>query len=273
MKKAFLETNAINHARRNFVGGQRLRKKLVDKGYSPVIGIHVIYELARSFLDPKNFQIGQELFTIVKDLDPSYSPPPIKLFEQEILKLRTGSAVLPFLDHLGQTCIRAEVQRLSMGIFDDTAEQFIRKRQAEIELDHPIAGQAYIAHIHSVRSNNEAQNINLKTFEDVLSYFQPQIPDAIYERMKGRITQSEAKEIAKRLDYFHAIRSTVMADVYLNFICIVHGNTPGFDKLDDYRHVIESSYSDALITGDNQLYKSANKINPNIEVFTCNEIC
>ena len=190
-----------------------------------------------------------------------------------MLKLRTGSAVLPFLDHFHQASIRNEVQRLSMGNFDETARQFIGKRQAEIEIEHPKIAQGHLAHIRSVRSNEEAHNIELKTFEDVMSYFQSQVPDLIHYRMQSRITRSEASEIAQRLDFFPAIRSAVRADLYMNFICIVHGNRPGFDKLDDYRHVIECSYCDALITGDNQLYRTANQINPDIEMVLCNEVC
>ena len=273
MKKAFLETNVINHAYRNSVNGLKLCEELQNRKYTPVIGTHVIYELARTFLDPNTIEIGRTLFAIVRDLDPSYSPPPVKLFEQEVLKLRTGSAVLPFLDHLGQASTRAEVQRLAMGNFDENARRFIEKRESEIKSEHPKNGQAYLAHIQDVSSDKGAQSIKMRTFEDALTYFKSQIPDAINQRLQDRITRLEAKELAQRLDFFPAIRSAVRADIYLNYICIVHVNTPGFDKLDDYRHVIEGSYCDVFVTGDNQLYKSANKINPNLEVISCNEIC
>ncbi|MBW2170056.1 MAG: hypothetical protein JRG69_12520 [Deltaproteobacteria bacterium] len=272
MKKAFLETTAINHALFNSANGRKLREELQSKGYSPVVGIHVVYELARTFLNPKDFETGQRLFAIVRDLDPSYSPPPVKLFEQEVLKLKTGSAVLPFLDYLGQASMRTEVHRLAMGNFDDKARRFIERRESEIKLEHPRNDQAYLAHIQDVRSDQGAQNAKLRTFEDVLTYFQPQIPDAIHQRLQGSITRSEANELVQRLDSFLAIRSAVRADVYLNFICIVHKDTPGFDKIDDYRHVIESSYCDVIITGDRQLYRSANRINPDIEVVSCNDI-
>jgi len=53
-------------------------------------------------------------------------------------------------------------------------------------------------------------------------------------------------------------------------ICIIHGDIPGKDKIDDYRHIIEASYCDVFITGDAQLQKTVPRINPEVEVVEWN---
>ena len=103
-----------------------------------------------------------------------------------------------------------------MGNFDENARRFIERRESEIKSEHPKNGQAYLAHIQDVRSDKGAQSIKLRTFEDALTHFKSQIPDAIHQILQNRITRLEAKELAQRLNFFPAIRSAVRADIYLN---------------------------------------------------------
>ena len=75
MRKAYLETSAINYAQQKQMTGNELRLSLEKLGYSPVIGIHAIYELARVFLGADNVHKGTRLFSLIEELDPSVMPP------------------------------------------------------------------------------------------------------------------------------------------------------------------------------------------------------
>ena len=69
-----------------------------------------------------------------------------------------------------------------------------------------------------------------------------------------------------------AIRSGVRANLYLMWICISRRVAPAVDKLDDYRHIIEASYCDALVSGDDQLIRTTPRINPALESLRTPEL-
>jgi len=144
MKKAYLESNVINEALRKSISGNEIRKKLKSNGFQPIIGLHTIYELTRTFQNPKNIEKGKNLFTIVKELQPSTMPEPKDLINQEIMKLRLGSAVLPFLSYENQIASQLEVDRLSKGIIEQRTLDFIINRELDMKKKFPIITEAYI---------------------------------------------------------------------------------------------------------------------------------
>jgi hypothetical protein len=260
MKYAYLETNIINKALDQLITGGQLRDLLEAEGFLPKFGIHGIYELARTFLNEQNTEIGKKLFTILQDLDPSYQPTVNMLLEQEIVKLRTGSSVLPFLDQLNQAATKQEVLKLARGVFDDKARDFISNREKGIKENHQGMAKDYIDRAKSIQKK-------IRTFEQALSELKPDFPDLIYKMLHKKVSISEARELDMRLNTFPAIRTTAMANAYMTSISIIHSNAPGKDKIDDFRHLIEASYCNAFLTGDNQLCKAAGYINPEIEVI------
>lgn len=261
MKKVYLEPSAINEAQRRFFGGQDLRGLLAKRGFSPATGIHTVYELGRAFLNSENTELAKQLFRILYDLDPSYQPTVADLLGQEIVSLRTGAAVLPFLDHLNQVATHEEVLRLSQGLVSDRALQFIQAREADIRHNHPLHARF---HMDQGALTRRLKTPKVKSFEDLVAMMENALPELIFQVLKRRVSRSEAKELSQRLDSFPTLRTTVRANLYLSFIAFVHVTQPAFDKLDDYRHVIEASYCDALITCDGQLNNTAPKLHPGL---------
>lgn len=100
-----------------------------------------------------------------------------------------------------------------------------------------------------------------------MSYFEGQLPNIIQEILRGQVTPLEANELSQRLNTFPALRSTLRANLYVNFIHIVHGTRPAYDKIDDYRHVVDASYCSAIVLSDEQLGRTVNRINPDLCVL------
>lgn len=263
MRKAYLETSAINRAERAGRFGRDLSSRLQSLGFSPAIGIHTIYELAATFLSPGQEEKAAALFSIVQDLDPSYQQPADSLLQEEILKLRTGAAVLPFPDHLGLASTRTEVGRLALGIFDQQARCFISKRESQIRVTFPNQAADYLQHVVKAQAHGAPR---IQTFEEAYQYFESkgQLPAHIQRALRSQVTACEAREIYQRLEQFPAIQALVRAHVYMDFIFIKHRVKPNDDKLDDYRHIIEATYCDAFVADDHQLLKTVPLISPHL---------
>lgn len=266
LKKGYIEPTIINRALEYGLSGLRLNEILRKHSLVPAVGIHTIYEMARTFLDEDSEQLGSGLFQILWELDPHYQITPEMLFDQEIIMLRTGAAVLPFLDELNLAATKQHVWRLASGFIDEELRNFISKREAEIRENHPKFALDYI---------EETKRTKLKrfpTFEKFYIEKEDQIPALIYQSVKRKVTLPEAHEIYHRINSFPAIRSTVRSNIYLCWICINHQLVPGKDKNDDYRHIIEASYCDIFVTDDEQLSNTAPRINPDLEVLKARQI-
>ena len=268
VKKIYLETTIFNQAHRNGISGLRIKELLADNLLTPAVGIHIIYEMARIFCNKDGIETGAKLFTILRDLDPYYQPPPEILHDQEILKLKKGTAVLPFLDPINLSITKQEVERLARGICDEKARNFIVNREAALRDKHPKFASDYI-NILAFNEEHVFKN-SFRTFEDIYLELEDQMPELIYnflnEKMQ-KVTLPEAHELYIGKDFFPAIRSTLRSHVYLCYICIKHKSVPRKDKIDDYRHIIEASYCDIFVTNDTQLSRTVSRINPDLEVL------
>lgn len=264
MRYAYLEPSVVNHCVDGRDPPVEIRAKLDAMGLIPVVGIHGIYELAITFLKPQNQDRGRLLFTFLRDLDPSYSPPSGDLLVQEVTRLRTGAAVLPFLGPINQAATRLEVARLARGDFDDRARSFIERREAEIRRVHPAAMAEYIAHVNRLCAEAPAAVNGLRTEDALFAKLTPKIPSMVREILRGGVSAFEARELSLRLGEFPALRATVYANLGLMLTCIAERVPPGDDKLDDYRHVIEAAYCDVLVTDDAQLLAKTGVIQPKL---------
>ena len=267
MRKAYLETNAICRAEDYGISGCDLRLRLEHNGLTPVVGLHVIYELARTFLNPKNTDTAIRLFRIVEELSPEYSEQPGALITQEVDRCLNNSDIAPFLDGADFNAAVDEVQKLSTGNFDDKARGFIEGRDSNFQREHEI-----IAKINIEEFRRNFLIMRIRTFEDVLSYYENDFSTLLIKIFNGKLSRAEALNILDVIDTLHTIQSRLRSEIYLLFIALVHGAVPNTDKVDDHRHIIEAAYCDVFITGDSQLINNANKINPNIEIMELNSL-
>jgi len=167
---------------------------------------------------------------------------------------------------------KLELNKLANGYFDQKAERFIRKREHEIKNDDSILLKSYLNHVKNVRKNNPSLFKSIKTFNNIVSYFSNKVPEYIIEILENSVTKDEAIEISNKLESFPALRSTIRANLYYQFIMITQITLPSSDKVDDYRHVIDASYSKSFLTKDRQLGRTVKKINPDLQVIYFEDI-
>lgn len=260
MKRAYLEANAISRAADESISGQQLRNILRSRGFTPVIGFHTIYELAKTFLNESKGEIAKTLFQIVADIEAEYSEESHEILYQEFNHCFEMKPIKPFLDGCKRTDTLREVRKLAGGVFDDRARNFIEAREMRFRIDHPQISQNNIqAFVENPPTNR------LRTFEEVLGYYNNGIPSVVAQIFGGKASQEQAQAVSKLLEHYPGIRAAVRANMYLIYVQVVQKVVPATDKVDDHRHVMEASYCDAFITSDTQLLKNLEKINPCLE--------
>lgn len=226
MKKAYLETNAIWRFLSEGTSGEEARAILSCHGFEPVIGLHVIYELARTFLKDDSHEKSVSLFSIVRDLKPLISEEPRVLLRYEFQSFLNGDTFDPFLLGARKNETASEISKLSHGVFDKEARAFITGRDEEFKTEHAILGLNNIDLFQQ-----EKPEAKLKTFEDVVSYYKDGIPQIIEQILPGIADARQPQEISKNLERFPAIKSTVMSNLYTIFIAVAHGEIPNTDKI------------------------------------------
>lgn len=260
MEKAFLETNAICRFLEEKLSGEEIRALLSCYKYEPVIGFHVIYELARTFLSSNKDEIAKTLFEIVRDLNPDISEEPKVILLNEYNLYSSGTRFDYFLRGMRKYSAREAIVRLAMGVFDDKARQFISSRDINFKKEHPITGQE---NIKIFLDNPPVEKLH--SFEDVVKYYEGDIPILIKQILKDVVSSDEAKGMAGNIDQFPCLKATVMANFYMTFIAVVHKDVPATDKVDDHRHIIEASYCDVFVTEEKQLLANVPRINSRIK--------
>jgi hypothetical protein len=262
MLKTYLETNAICRAQESNISGYDLRQILEQKGLTPIVGLHVIYELARTFLNGKNTDTGIQLFKIIKELSPAFSNQPGVLIIQEANNCLNNDDIVSFLDGEEKKAAIEEIHKLSTGNFDDKARKFIEERDDNFQRDHEEIAKK---NIELFKQNPPSER--LRSYEDVFTYYENDFSTLIIKIFNEKLSEEQALKILENIDMLHTIRSRLRSEIYLLYIALVHKNVPAKDKVDDHRHIIEAAYCDKFITNDSQLIKNANKINPNIEII------
>lgn len=265
MKKAFLETNAICRFFDANTSGIEVRAILESCGYQPVIGLHVIYELSRTYLSGNSDEKAKTMFGILKDLNPIVAETPAAIIMAECNNCFSNFKFNSFLYGAREAETRAEILKLSEGDFDENARHFVVSRDKSFKVDNAKIGKRNV----EIFLNDPPQK-RLRSFDDILDYYTPMIPVLIEQLLP--INNSEASELAARIDNYPMLKSVVMANPYMVFIAIAHKVTPAPDKTDDHRHVIEASYCDSFITEEKQLLSNIRYINSNLNPIKWSEI-
>jgi hypothetical protein len=263
MKRAFIETSSINKSFEIFKESAAFRSALLKRGFEPAVGHHVFYELQRGMLFDKHIDRMKSVLRFVIDLNPMLTAMTNELLAQEVIRVSTGAAVIPFLFGDEYKITMEGNRQVSEG-GGQQAIDFVRDREAQIAVGQQRIADQYIPHVKKVKAEYPSEQI--PTFEHALAYFRPRIPEIIIQLMRKdvQLNLGEAKRITERLDELPALRSTVRANIYWNWIHIIAEKKPAADKTDDPRHIIDASYCDAFMTSDEGLRKRLPLINPSL---------
>lgn len=200
------------------------------------------------------------MFEIVRDLNPDISEEPNVILLNEYNLYSSGTKFDYFLGGIRKHSAREEIVKFAMGVFDDKDRQFISSRDINFKKEHPITGQE---NVKIFLDNPPVEK--LLSFEDVVKYYEGDIPILIKQILKDVVSSDEAKGMAGKIDQFPCLKATVMANIYMIFVAVVHKNVPARDKVDDHRHIIEASYCDVFVTEEGQLLANVPRINSRIQ--------
>lgn len=151
-----------------------------------------------------------------------------------------------------------EIGKLSNGVFDSHACDFISSRQKSFDSDHQI-----ICDINK-KLDDTPSTKQTRTFDGYLNFHSQSFSKVIELIFNNSISSKEALYLADNMESLPVLRSCVRANFYLCFLLFTNPNNPKKDKVDDHRHVLEASHCDVFITEDKQLLKSTNGINPDV---------
>ncbi len=265
LKYAFLETNAVSYATHESICGQEIRNQLNVLGYEPVVGQHTVYELAKTFLVDKKQDLACKFFQTIMYLEPKYGANNLDLINQELHHFFSyqHQYIKPFLSINNLADAKNEVRKLATANFDDNARNFIQDRETRFKADHP---QSSGKNIDLFKISPPPKCI--KTFEDFNAHYQISHANVLVKILKNAITIEQARAVLASAFRYPAIRSCINAQMYFMFIAAIEQVCPAKDKVDDYRHVVDAAYCDAIITNDGQLLNNTFKINPHLTVLT-----
>lgn len=259
MKTAFLETSAINKCLDNKINAKRLKEILK---WHPVIGNYTTYELARTFKgDPDK---TKQLFCFIKELDPIFTCSRIKLYQQEVERIKTDSIVNHLIEPSKLCALKMRIDDYCKGHFNQ--QDFIDERQTNLEENRSN---------WSPNSLKARINPNKMTFAKfVIDFFNNLI---CTDEIKKVITLTTGKDICHsdilkfkgNMDAYPALRTLIYSHLYLNYVAVIGGGVtpPSEDKLTDQIQLAEASYCTVFVSGDDKHLKYACKINPNIELL------
>lgn len=269
VKKAYLEANAIWRFSDEGSTGEEARAILSCHGFEPVIGLHVIYELAKTYLREDSPDTSVNLFSIVRDLKPQISETPGALLKYEFQNFLSGATFDPFLLGARKRETVIEISKLSRGVFDEKAKAFVTARESQSKKDRFIRGQYNIDLL-----KKDKPKIEQRTFEGVVSHYKDDttiMVPMVEQILSGIANTHQSQEIYKKLDSYPVLKTTVMANLYEMFIALVD-QIPGKDKTHDHRHLIEASYCDVFVTEDRKLLNNTKRINPSLAAIEWSDI-
>jgi|GEM_PF-2367616 hypothetical protein len=267
MAKLYIDSSSVFRTADRLLDGRTLASSLAERGYSAVVGMHTVYVLGSKVLLSGDTEKGMQVFSILRDLNAAFVPPTRRLLAYEVLSLRTGSPVVPFLLAVDRRAMQLEIERLARGIFDGRAEYFIRTREARSGAVEPLLPPDRRGDLGFPFSGGPGRVFPPPSPEDALSSSAETLPHLVLKIFGTKITEEEAQELALRLDDFPALRSAVLANLYwIGFRA--SGRSPkGSARPEDSLHLIDSAYCDALLTADQGLAEAASFIAPHILVL------
>lgn len=248
LTKAYLDLNIWEYSLKVWDDGSAFAEAAHRAGFQLCLGTHVVYELARRFGYPDKVPTAQRICRFLLDMgkDVEYLRPLRQLIAAEVGMAVTGD---PFEDVLSEENVlayRKELGRLEKGHSND-ALAFIGKREDGIQVGYPKIADGNRRRSKDYFKAHPQERREAKTFEGykrvcnhfaLLGQLFPGLPKILLERV-----------LSKPQDY-PVLTSSLNANLYMAFIAGMHRGKPRKDRIDDYRHVIESTQADVFVTGE-----------------------
>jgi hypothetical protein len=259
-KLLYLDTNIWNRLRDQNVDPPKLLADLWSKNANLALSGQTIYELSKTFLSagPYARVRAQALFRYVKHYVDAEIPCAHDNMEQlrgEVSALNTGvSGVVAFYGPKEYASLKAEVEKLSQGICDNRALEFIAGRKQFAQSAR--SGQK----IHLQSRQNVADRLMAVTEDGLQEWLDREMLSEVgaamlaghllrmYKGLPPETAEMNARALLQ-IPPSRIAKGIVRADLYSNWRCANRGSNPR-DLVDDLYHVLNSSYCSFYITAE-----------------------
>jgi hypothetical protein len=256
----YLDTNIWNRLADQNIDPQKLLRDLVGKNGNLALSGQTIYELAKTFLSPGSNALvrAQNLFQYVKPYVDAEIPCAHDNMEQlhgEVDALNTGATeVIAFYGPEEYALLKAEIEKLSQGICDKRAEEFIAGRKHFSESTR--SGQQN----HLQAKQNTADRLKTVTEDKLRAWLDREMLSDIGAAILADHLLRMYKDLSSETAIMNAhallqippsriAKGIVRADLYFNWRCANRGSNPK-DLVDDLYHVLNSSYCSFYATAE-----------------------
>jgi hypothetical protein len=259
-KLIYLDTNIWNRLIDQDVSPQKLVGDLASKDANLALSGQTVYELSRTFLSsvPNALVRARDLFRYLKQFVDAEIPCAHDNMEQlhgEISAMNTGASdVIAFYGPNEYALLRSEVEKLSQGICDTRAEQFIAGRKQFSESTRSGQKSHFQAkqHVRNQLKLVSEDQLHAWLDKEMLAASGTAILTSHLLRMYESLLEETAilnAHALLRIPPSRIAKGIVRADLYFNWRCANRGSNPK-DLADDLYHVLNSSYCAVYATAE-----------------------
>lgn len=259
-KLIYLDTNIWNRLADQNVNPPKLLADLGSKNANLALSGQTIYELSKTFLSPGSNALvrAQDLFRYVKqyvDAEIPCAHDNMVQLDGEVTALNTGaSEVVAFYGPREYGLLKAEVEKLSQGVCDKRAEEFIsgRKQFSQStrsgQQSHLQAKQTIADRLKAVTEKELRAWLDQEILSDSGAAMLANHLLKMYENLPPETAMINARALLQ-IPPSRIAKGIVRADLYFNWRCANRGSNPK-DLVDDLYHVLNSSYCSFYVTAE-----------------------
>jgi hypothetical protein len=263
-RKFYADTNVI-HLLLSTWGPEGFEERARAADCTLGLGIPVIYELARGFLFPELIQTAKRAFQLLSKIEHLEVLPTIDaLIRAEFHLASTGIPLITVLQPYNRLLARQEILKLANGFTDDAC-QFISRRESDVLAEHRRIARANMELARDFLSQHPERRKQMKTFNGFRTQVLPTAQAALRDLAAQHgilVGESSLDRIPYNPERFPVLNTWLNAQWYIVYVAAMHENVPSSDKIDDFRHLVESALCDIFITNDADLVKRSRDIRP-----------
>jgi len=268
MKKIYFDSNIYAEIVRRDIKYNQIKDILSRRKLRLIISSLNVFEIASCWKsgDLSNIEQGIKRFKLIKGLFPCRFLNTIpKILLMELDNLINDVSFSPFCENQEKADFEREIDKFSNGIYDDKAKKFIENRWAEKSNDIQSKISELTKNKGQFKYTNEFKGFLVKN-----RYLQKLIAEGIVAERVRDISNKDRRKIAEKIlsksRRFPMIVSVIKANLFLDYRVLKFGNL-SHDTLDDLKHLINASYADMFVTGDNKLFDYSKELHPNLETL------